>query len=129
MSRGGIRTETNESKAVGLGGNEFETGVLNVAANTTIPAGALLKRDAGGSKFTLVTDLTADTPVAINPFDIPNKTAAAKDMSLRAMIFGPVRADMLNVNGLPVTSPVLFDKIRANTLCVPIQINDISRTS
>ena len=127
MSRGGVRNESVESKAVGLGGNEFETGVLNVAAATTIPAGALLKRDAAG-KFALVTDLTADTPVAINPFDIPNKGSAAADMSLRAIIFGRVNANMLNVSGAPVTSPALFDKIRANTLCVPIQTTDISRT-
>ena len=126
MSRGGIRTQDVESKAVGLGGNEFETGVINVAAGVTVLAGSILKRDATG-KFTLVTDLAVDTPVAINPFDIPNPGGVAADMSLRAIVYGRVRADMLNVNGLPVTSPAFFDKIRANTLCIPIQVNDISR--
>ena len=128
MSRGGIRTETVENKAVGLGGNEFETGVINVSANKTIPAGAILKRDAGGN-FALVTDLTNETPVAINPFDIPNNTATAKNMSLRAIISGPVNASALNVNGLPITSPALFDKIRDTALAITIQTHDISRTS
>ena len=128
MSRGGTRTETIENIAVGLGGNEFETGVLNVAGNTTVPAGALLKRGADG-KFALVTDLENEIPVAINPFDVPNHGTIAKDMSLRPIIYGRVNASALNVNRLPITSPSFFDKIRANTLCVPIQTNDISRTS
>jgi len=127
MSRGGIKTQIVESSVVGLGGNEFETGSITVAANTTILKGAVLKRDGAG-KFALVTDLSAETPVAINPFDIPNPTAAAAELSMRGMIFGPVRADLLHVNGTPVTSPAFLDKIRANTLCVPIKANDISRT-
>jgi hypothetical protein len=123
-----MKTQTVEKRVVGLGGNEFETGSITVAANATIKEGALLKRDASG-KFTLVTDLAADTPVAINPFDISNTGSAPADMSLRAIVFGSVRADMLHVNGLAVTSPALFDKIRANTNCTPIHVNDISRTS
>lgn len=128
MSRGGIDTREVGTPEVGLGDNQFETGSINVAANATIKKGALLKRDAGGN-FALVTDLANDTPVAINPFDIVNKSGSAADMSMRGMIFGRVRADLLNVNGLPVTSPAFFDKIRANTLCVPIRVNDISHTS
>jgi len=127
MSRGGVKKQIVESSVVGLGGNEFETGSITVAANTTISKGAVLKRDGAG-KFALVTDLTAETPVAINPFDIPNPTAAAAELSMRGIIFGPVRADLLHVNGTPVTSPALLDKIRANALCVPIMANDISRT-
>ena len=128
MSRGGVDSREVGTPVVALGDNQFETGSITVAANATIKKGALLKRDATG-KFALITDLDNETPVAINPFDIENKSEAAADMSMRGMIFGRVRADLLNVNGLPVTSPAYFDKIRANTLCVPIRINDISHTS
>jgi len=127
MSRGGIRSQTVDNSVVALGGNEFETGSITVAAGDTVKAGALLKRD-GALKFAPVADLGADTPVAVNPFEIANKGNTAADMSVRAIIFGPVRADMLNVKGLPVTSPACFDKIRANALCIPIHVNDISRT-
>jgi len=128
MSRGGITTQTVENPVVGLGGNEFETGSITVAANTTVKRGAILKRDSTG-KFALVTDISTETPVAINPFDIPNPSASAAEMSMRAIIFGPVRADLLNVSGAAITSPAAFDKIRANALCVPVQVTDISRTS
>jgi len=129
MSRGGIRSQTVENKAVGLGGNEFETGSIIVQAGATIPAGAVLKRGYSGI-FELVTNLASDTPVAINPFDIPNTdpTGHGIQASMRAIIFGRVRADMLNINGNPVTAPKDFDKIRANTLCIPIATNDISFT-
>jgi len=128
MSRGGIESREVGTPVVGLGDNQFETGSITVAANATIKAGALLKRDAAG-RFALVTDLDTETPVAINPFDIPNNSGASAELSMRGMIFGRVRADLLHVNGLPVTTPAYFDKIRANTLCVPIRVNDISHTS
>jgi hypothetical protein len=130
MSRGGIKTDIIESSVVGLGGNQFETGSIIVPAGGTIPAGAVLKRSYSGI-FELVTNLASDTPVAVNPFDIPNNdpTGHSIQASMRAIIFGPVRADKLNLNGSPITAEKDFDKIRANSLCIPIQANDISRTS
>jgi hypothetical protein len=125
MSRGGIRSQTVENTAVGLGGNEFETGAITVAANATVKAGAILKREMNGD-FGLAD--SSDTFVAINPFDIENKGTAAAKMSMRAIVFGRVRADLLNFNGASVGT-ALYDKIRQNTLCIPVQGNDISRTS
>jgi len=129
MSRGGIKTNIIESSVVGLGGNQFETGSIVVPAGATIPAGAVLRRGYSGI-FELVTNLTTDTPVAVNPFDIPNNDPSGHGIqaSMRAIISGPVRADMLNINGNSITAPKDFDKIRANSLCIPIQANDISRT-
>jgi len=124
-NRGGIQTQIVETNVVGLGGNEFETGLINVAANTTIKRGVVLKRD--GSKFAPLADFEDDTPVAINPFDIINDKPAAADMSFRAIIFGPVRADLLTVNGI-VTTPAQNDLIRASATCIPITVHDISRT-
>jgi hypothetical protein len=126
-NRGGIQSQIVESSEVGLGGNEFETGLINVAANATIKKGTVLKRN--GTKFEPVTDIDAETPVAINPKDITNSGGAAADMSFRAIIFGPVRADVLKIGDVAVTNPAHFDKIRANALCIPMVQNDISRTS
>jgi hypothetical protein len=126
-NRGGIQSQVVESSEVGLGGNEFETGSINVAPNATIKKGTVLKRN--GTKFEAVTDIDTETPIAINPKDIINSGASAADMSFRAIIFGPVRADVLTVNNTPVTNPAHFDKIRANALCIPVIQNDISRTS
>jgi len=126
-NRNGIQTQIVDRSVVGLGGNLFETGLITVGPGKTIKKGSLLKRS--GEKFALVTDLSTETPVAINPFDIPNgDTMLSVDMSLRAIIFGPVRADMLNVNGLPITSQAYFDKIRDTANCTPILAHDISRT-
>jgi hypothetical protein len=124
-NRGGIQSQIVESQVVGLGGNEFETGSIIVAANTTIKKGVVLKR--AGANFAPVTDLESEKPVAINSFDIINSGASAANMSFRAIIFGPVRADLLTVNGV-VTTPAQNDLIRASTVCIPINVNDISRT-
>ena len=126
-NRNGIQTQIVDRSQVGLGGNLFETGLITVGPGKTIKKGSLLIRS--GDKFALVTDLATENPVAINPFDIPNRdTMLSADMSLRAIIFGPVRADMLNVNGLPITSQAYFDKIRDTANCTPILAHDISRT-
>ncbi|GHU66655.1 hypothetical protein FACS189447_07990 [Spirochaetia bacterium] len=145
MSRGGITREVVGKGIVALGGNEFETGIITIAAGITLKAGSLLKR--AGSKFAPVLDTspqtitadvnetatqipipgtTKDTPVAVNPFDIPNPGASAADLSLRAIISGPVRADLLLV-GTQGTTDDQNDMLR-NYGIIPIQENDISWT-
>ena len=127
MSRGGIRSQTVENTAVGRGGNEFESGGIVVPGDGTIPAGTILKRENDG-KFSPVTNLTTDTPSAIVPFDISNDRGTAELLSARVIISGPVRASLLNVGGYFITDYKLFDKIRRETTCIPIQGTDISRT-
>ena len=125
MSRGGMKSQTVENSVVGLGGNQFETGVVSVPANSTLKKGAVLKRN--GAKFEVVSLMSAETPVVVNPFDIENSGSAAADMSLRAIISGPVRADLLLV-GDQKTTDVQNDMIRSYGI-IPIKVNDISRTN
>jgi len=124
MSRGGMKTQIAENSIVALGDNEFETGVINVPGNTTIKKGVVLKRDGG--KFAPVMNTETEKPIAVNPFDIENDTNSAVDLSLRAIISGPVRADLLTVNGA-VTTVDQNDMLRGVTI-IPIKANDISRT-
>ena len=124
--RNGIQSQVvDTSSGVGLGGNEFETGAVNVAANSTIKKGTVLKRD--GEKFAPLTDSSTETPVGVVPFDIENKGSAAADMSLRAIIFGPVIADLLTIGGQPITT-AQRDLIRDHSGIIPIKANDISHT-
>jgi hypothetical protein len=143
--RGGIKTEIIENSEVALGNNVFETGIINISAGTTIPKGTVLKRVSG--KFAPVLDtspqtITADVsetpteipipgsvtdvPVAVNPFDIPNPGESAADFSIRALISGPVRADLLKINGAGTTDDQ-NDMLR-NYGIIPIKVNDISWT-
>lgn len=145
MSRGGIRTEIVENSEVALGGNLYETGLITVPAGGTIKKGTVLKRENG--KFAPVMDTepqtisvdvsgepedvpvpgsVTDVPVAVNPFDIPNPAAASADLSIRALISGPVRADLLTIAD-ETTTDVQNDMLR-NYGIIPIKVNDISWT-
>jgi len=132
MSRGGITSREVENPVLALGDNEYETGLINVSGNSTIKRGTVLKRD--GDKFAPVTNttenseegVTADKPVAVNPFDIENKQATAADLSICALISGKVRADLLTING-ETTTDDQNDLLRAMSI-IPIKLNDISRT-
>ncbi len=126
MSRGRIQSQTVENSVVALGDNTFETGSINVAAGATIKKGVVLYRVAD-SKFAPVTDSAAEKPCAVNPADIINEGSAAADLSLRAIIAGPVRADLLTINGVKTTS-AQNDLLR-NYSIIPEKQNDISRTS
>jgi hypothetical protein len=125
MSRGGITTQIVDNSVVALGDNEFETGLINVPGNSTIKKGTVLRR-LGTGKFAPVTDTEEETPIAVNPFDIPNTEAAARDLSIRAIISGPVRADLLLIDG-EETTVFENDMLRAYTI-IPVKQNDISRT-
>jgi hypothetical protein len=126
MSRGGIQSQIVENSMVALGDNDFETGLINVAAGATIKRGVVLYRGAGG-KFAPVTDTATQKPSAVNPADIENKGSAAADLSIRAIIAGRVRADLLTINGI-VTTAEQNDMLRDYSI-IPERQNDISRTS
>jgi hypothetical protein len=143
--RGGITEQVVENSVVALGGNDYETGLINVAANATIDKGTILKREGG--KFAPVIDTSPatinvdvdgtltdvpvpgtaiDVPVAVNPFDIVNKSGQAADLSLRALISGPVRRDLLTIDGSPITDAEA-DMLRDYGI-IPVKVNDLSRT-
>ena len=122
--RGGIQTETIENPIVPLGNNLYETGIISVPADSVIKAGVVLTR--AGNKFVPVTDSETQTPLAVNPFEIPNKTQAAADLSIRALISGQVRADLLTIDGDSITGPEM-DMLRDYGI-IPIKVTDLSRT-
>jgi hypothetical protein len=142
--RGGITEQVVDNSVVALGDNDFETGIINVGAGATIKKGIVLKR--AGDKFAPVLDTspititadvdgtgtqipipgtTADTPVAVNPFDISNPGNAAADMSIRALVSGPVRADLLTINGNGITD-AQGDMLRDYGI-IPVKVADLSR--
>jgi len=129
----GIKSQIVETNAVGLGGNEFENGTMTVESGSPIMRGALLIRDQTTGRFIPMTN-TTETPVAINPFEFKNDSDSTRNMPIRAIVFGRVRADLLvlgttRLGDIPSpTRELLFDKIRATALCIPIQGTDISRT-
>jgi hypothetical protein len=138
-----IKSHTVTNKALFLGDNEYETGLLTVPATGTVPAGALLKRENG--KFSPVVNTSpveinvgdtdtvnvpvpgvpADIPVAVNPIEISNPGNAAADIPFRALVAGKVRADMLSVNGQPITD-AQSDMLRSYGI-LPRKVTDISR--
>lgn len=126
MSRGGMQSQTVKDSIVALGDNIFETGSINVAAGATIKKGVVLYREVD-SKFAPVTDAATQKPCAVNPADIKNEGSAAADLSLRAIIAGPVRADLLTINGIKTTA-AQNDMLRAYSI-IPEKQNDISHTS
>jgi hypothetical protein len=138
-----IKSHTVTNKALFLGDNEYETGLLTVSAGGTVPAGALLKRVNGkfspvvntspveinvgdtGTKNVPIPGVPADIPVAVNPVEIKNPGGAAVDIPFRALVAGKVRADMLSVNGQPVTE-AQSDMLRSYGI-LPRKVTDISR--
>jgi hypothetical protein len=126
--RGGITEEVITNSVVALGGNDFETGIINVPSGGTISKGVVLKRENG--KFAPVIDTDdeddPDIPVAVNPFDIKNPADTAADLSIRALISGEVRADLLRINGI-ATTVAQNDMLRDYGI-IPVKVNDLSRT-
>jgi hypothetical protein len=121
--RGGIKDHVVTNSVVALGGNNFETGIINVPAESIIEKGVVLKRV--GDKFAPITDTGVDVPVAVNPFDIENTAAAAADLSIRALISGQVRADLLTIDGAGTTD-AQNDMLRDYGI-IPVKVNDLSR--
>jgi hypothetical protein len=139
---GEVNIRKVENKIFLLGNNEYETGILTVPANGTVPIGALLKRASG--KFVPVTDTSpvlinvsdsatknvpvpgvpVEIPVAVNPVDIKNPDASPADIPFRALIGGRVRRDMLSINGSPIEDDQA-DMLRSYGI-IPKQVHDIS---
>jgi hypothetical protein len=144
----GMKTENVTSRVILLGDNRFESGVINIAPGETVAAGTVLKRNEDG-KFAPVADtdttpgtngvpasgggwttaptapVPGDVPVAVMPFDITNKNAAADNVGLRALVQGRVRFDMLRINGSPITA-FQSDMLR-NVGILPVKVTDLSR--
>jgi len=116
-------THKIENKSLLQGDNEFETGIINVAAGAVIPAGAFLQRASNG-KFAVVTDTEEETPCAVNPVEIKNTGTAAADIPIRALVAGRVRQDMLSVNGEAI-SDAEADMIRVYGIR-PKKVTDLS---
>jgi hypothetical protein len=121
--RGGIKKKIVGEGVVALGGNEFETGLIEVPANSFVTKGTVLSRALGGN-FVKATN-SADA-VAVNSIDIVNEDTSAQQISFRALIDGPVRADLLRLSGSVLTAADR-DNLRRVGI-IPILVHDISRT-
>jgi len=122
---GGMKVENVTSRVLMLGDNHFQAAKITLAANTTLPAGAVLKRGASELDYEFAIATEADDYAAVNPFEIKNETAAEKVFGFRALVDGRVRADMLSVEGAPTTWADT-DKLR-NIGILPMKVTDLSQ--
>lgn len=106
-----------------LGNNQFETGVITLAAGAQVEEGAYLKRDAGG-KFVRITDTATEIVVAVSPMAASNATGAAVDVPCRPVIAGRVNQAVLKVNGAAPTKAQL-DMLRKTSI-IPLPRKDLS---
>ena len=114
-------TITNiDTGSVALGGEEFEDGLLTLAAGGIIPAGTVLEKAAG--KYVFAADApTAGAPLAVLTYELD--VAAAGDIPIRALIAGRVNRTRLKLNG--DTDPVpdaVVDALRDfSIIAVPVK--------
>jgi hypothetical protein len=126
----GIKTEVVTSRVLMLGDNEFQSGVINIAAGAAVKAGTVLKRNNDGKFAPVVStepadDVPGDVPTAVMPFDITNDKEAAADLGFRALVAGRVRADMLRIGGAPTTT-AQNDMLRSAGI-LPVKVTDLSQ--
>jgi hypothetical protein len=143
----GMKVENVNNRVVMLGDEHFEGGVITIPAGATIAAGTVLKRDADG-KFAPVTNtaptpgthgtpaagggwdteptdpIPGDVPTAVMPFDITSGKTVDADFGFRALVAGRVRADMLRINGNPLSAEQK-DLLREVGI-LPVKVTDLS---
>jgi hypothetical protein len=143
----GMKVENVSNRVVMLGDECFESGVITIPAGATIAAGTVLKRNADG-KFAPVTNteptpgthgvpasgggwtteptdpIPGDVPTAVMPFDLTGKKSGDADFGFRALVQGRVRADMLKINGGPLSAEQK-DMLR-NVGILPVKATDLS---
>ena len=124
----GVNFSVIESKALQLGNNKFEQGTISVAANKTVKAGTILKRD-GEKKFAILDDIEEDAPVAIVPFDMKNESGVTVNLGFRAITGGEVRKDMLNLNGSTAITSAIVDSLRDHCGITAVDSTDVSRVN
>jgi len=120
----GVKTENVTSKVVMLGDNHFQSGKITLDPNTTLAAGAILKR-AGTDTESFELAAAADDYAAINPFEIKNETSATKVFGFRPLMDGRVRLDMVNIGGVALTGADI-DKLRKVGI-LPLKVTDLSK--
>ena len=109
-------TKNIEPKTLLLGGNEFETGVLNVPAAGTgetinIPDGAVLTRDGTSGKYVVAED--TDGALFILADHIITPITEAGDYPVRVCIKGDVNRNLVTLGGANLTDAQV-DALRQN---------------
>ena len=119
----GVNVNNVTSKVILLGDNNFHSGKITIAAGAKLAAGAVLKRGAAQDEFAIAT--SSDEYVAVNPFEIENKTGAPKVFGFRACVYGRVRMDMLRIGPATVTAADV-DRLRKVGI-LPMKVTDLSQ--
>ena len=127
MSRGGIESREVGGGEVALGGNEYCTVYTTITPGGYLNKGQILVRIGGGDDVEEANKISSNGLHLINPFRIENKTNSTQRMSLRAIVSGPVRADLLRINSEPHPTIGFLDELRRSSI-IPVQGHDISRT-
>ena len=113
-------TKNIEPKTLLLGGNEFETGVLNVPAagsgeTINIPDGAVLTRDGTSGKYVVAEDTDGALFILVDHIITP--ITAAGDYAVRVCISGDVNRNLVTLNGAELTDAQV-DDLRKNNILV-----------
>lgn len=113
---GNFESENRGQVDLLLGDNEFETGVLTLAASGSVKEGALLKRESNGN-FGVVTDTSNQTPVAVYVGeDITNSSESSATYPTRAVISGRVAASRCHYSTNTALSAADKDALRGHSI-------------
>lgn len=109
-------TKNIEPKTLLLGGNEFETGVLNVPAagvgeTINIPDGAVLTRDGTSGKYVVAEDTDGALSILVDHIITP--ITKAGDYPVRVCIKGDVNRNLVTLGGANLTDAQV-DALRQN---------------
>jgi hypothetical protein len=107
----GMKITNVENKVLQLGDCEYGTGTFTVPGSKKYTSGTLLKRGSGEG-FAIAT--TSDTAIAVLPCDVENTDASPATTSIRALIWGRVRQDLLKYDAAPTVelTPAQRDALR-----------------
>lgn len=119
-----LKIKNIDNTAFLLGNNEFESGVITLAAGAKVDLGDMLKRDSGTGKFSKVTDTSTEIPVALATCDLTNTGSASKDYAARVLIGGKVDASFVTVNSVAATK-AQYDMVRSYGI-IPVPTAEIN---
>ncbi|MCQ2087875.1 MAG: hypothetical protein MJZ37_07465 [Bacilli bacterium] len=108
----------HKSVRIGLGENEFRTGVLTVAGNTTVKAGTIVQTVEG--KFVASAGGSNEVGMGVLVDDVINSGNSSADIPLRVLISGRVNSKALLVGSSAATA-VQADSLRNwSIVAVPV---------
>lgn len=123
---GNYQNVEHKSIRIALGDNEFKTGLVTVAANSTLKAGTIVKTVNG--KFVPVTgsEETAPEGLGVLVDELTNGTASNADVAYRVLIAGRVNQNALLIGSSAATA-AQADALRQWSI-VPLTVTEMGKS-